>query len=438
MIGLTEKIGMIADDLTGANDAGVQLAKKGLSSTVLFDYRSNHVQTNSDVLIVDTDSRAKSEAEAYEAVSKAAALLIQGGYGHIYKKVDSTLRGNIAVELAALEQAYQPDLVVFAPAFPKMNRQTIHGHHFVNGTLITETEFGKDPKTPVTESYIPALLQEYIQSDITLIDFTLLQGSCDRMMEVILEALENGNKWFVCDGKTEADLEKIAEVFVQLRKRIVWVGSAGLSEYLTQVLKINPVKAREEEQSQIDKTLLVSGSLSEVTKNQLAMVEKMTKAHFIEIDPIELIKDSIHIDHLIKEFKAHEHKEHFVLYVASSEHNRAAAKAVGLSLDLTETEVSEVISRGLGVIAKSLLNKFTRLNGLVLTGGDTAKAVCSQLEITEMQLYSEVEPGLPFGKLQGEKAQYWAITKAGGFGNEQSLVNALKYMTRKVKTNDAE
>ncbi|MDQ0176490.1 uncharacterized protein YgbK (DUF1537 family) [Bacillus chungangensis] len=435
---MTEKIGMIADDLTGANDAGVQLAKKGLSSTVLFDYRSNHVQTNSDVLIVDTDSRAKSEAEAYEAVSKAAALLIQGGYGHIYKKVDSTLRGNIAVELAALEQAYQPDLVVFAPAFPKMNRQTIQGHHFVNGTLITETEFGKDPKTPVTESYIPALLQEHIQSDITLIDFTLLQSSCDRMMEVIIEALESGKKWFVCDSKTEADLEKIAKVFVQLRKRIVWAGSAGLSEYLTQVLKINPVQAREEEHRQINKTLLVSGSLSEVTKNQLAMVEKMTKAHFIEIDPIELIKDSIQIDHLIKDLKAHEHNEHFVLYVASSDHNRAAAKAVGQSLGLTETEVSEAISRGLGVIAKSLLYKFTRLNGLVLTGGDTAKAVCSQLEITEMQLYSEVEPGLPFGKLQGEKAQYWAITKAGGFGNEQSLVNALKYMTRKVKTNDAE
>lgn len=438
MIGLTKKIGMIADDLTGANDAGVQLAKKGLSSTVVFDYRKKNIQTNSDVLIVDTDSRAESEAEAYEAVSKAAALLIQGGYSHIYKKVDSTLRGNIAVELAALEQVYQPDVVVFAPAFPKMNRQTIHGHHFVNGTLITETEFGKDPKTPVLESYIPALLQEHIQSDITLIDFTLLQGSCDRMMEVIIEALKNGNKWFVCDGKTEADLKRIADVFVQLHKRIVWAGSAGLSEFLTDVLKLHPVQDRQEEHQQIDKTLLVSGSLSEVTKNQLGMVEKITKAHFIEVNPIELIKESIQIDRLIKDFKANEYKEHFVLYVASSEHNRKAAKDAGQSLGLTETEVSEAISRGLGAIAKSLLNEFTSLNGLVLTGGDTAKAVCSQLQIAEMQLYSEVEPGLPFGKLQGEKAQYWAITKAGGFGNEQSLVNALKYMTRKVKTNETE
>ena len=438
MIGLTKKIGMIADDLTGANDAGVQLAKKGLSSTVVFDYRKKNVQTNSDVLIVDTDSRAKSEAEAYEAVSKAAALLIQGGYSHIYKKVDSTLRGNIAVELAALEQAYQPDVVVFAPAFPKMNRQTIHGHHFVNGTLITETEFGKDPKTPVLESYIPALLQEHIQNDITMIDFTLLQGSCDHMMEVIIEALETGKKWFVCDSKTEADLKRIAEVFVQLHKRIVWAGSAGLSEYLTDALKLDPVQDRQEKHQQVDKTLLVSGSLSEVTKNQLVMVEKITKAHFIEVNPIELIKESIQIDRLIKDFKANEHKEHFVLYVASSEHNRKAAKDAGQSLGLTEKEVSEAISRGLGAIAKSLLNEFTSLNGLVLTGGDTAKAVCSQLQIAEMQLYSEVEPGLPFGKLQGEKAQYWAITKAGGFGNEQSLVNALKYMTRKVKTNETE
>lgn len=143
---MKNKMGIIADDLTGANDSGVQLAIKKLSTSVVFDYTNSSKEMASDVLIVDTDSRARAKEDAYKAVVEAATFLKRNGYKHIYKKVDSTLRGNLEAELAALESVYNPDMVVIAPAYPKMRRQTINGHHFVDGKIITETEFSNDPK----------------------------------------------------------------------------------------------------------------------------------------------------------------------------------------------------------------------------------------------------------------------------------------------------
>ena len=98
---MSQKIGIIADDLTGASDSGVQLAKQGFKSTVLIDINDS-IQTNSDVLVIDTDSRAKPKEAAYKAALRAASLLSTQGYSHIYKKIDSTLRGNITTELDAL------------------------------------------------------------------------------------------------------------------------------------------------------------------------------------------------------------------------------------------------------------------------------------------------------------------------------------------------
>ncbi|WP_175640223.1 four-carbon acid sugar kinase family protein [Metabacillus schmidteae] len=428
---MEKRIGIISDDLTGANDSGVQLAKKHLSSTVVFDYETSTLATKPDVLIVDTDSRAKKEEEAYKAAYQAALFLQKEGYQHVYKKVDSTLRGNIAAELSAVEQVYQPEVVVIAPAFPKMNRRTIEGNHYVNGVLITDTEFSKDPKTPVTEAFIPELLKQYQERGIALVDKRLLGQSVEGINQIITTIINQGVKWFVCDSETEEDLQKICSIFSSLNKKTVWAGSAGLIEYLPEALQLTHSNEENQEEIKIEKTLIVSGSLSQVTREQLCKIESLQNSFFIEVDPTTLVKNTFKLDDYIGQLSQNSKYEHYVLYVEASEENRVSAKEAGEELGLTLTEVSEVISRGLGQISKGLLENCTSIQGLVLTGGDTAKAVCSELTISEMELYSEVEPGLPFGRLRSEDRSYWAVTKAGGFGHEQSLVNVVEYMANK-------
>ncbi len=431
MIRVEKRIGIISDDLTGANDSGVQLAKKHLSSTVVFDYETSTLATKPDVLIVDTDSRAKKQEEAYKGAYQAALFLHKEGYQHVYKKVDSTLRGNIAAELSAVEQVYQPEVVVIAPAFPKMKRQIIDGNHYVNGVLITDTEFSKDPKTPVTEAFIPELLTQYQDRKIALVDKRMLGQSVEEINQIITTTLNQGVTWFVCDSETEEDLQRICGIFSSLNKKTVWAGSAGLIEYLPDALQLTHSNEENQEEIKIEKTLIVSGSLSQVTREQLCKIEFLQNSFFMEVDPATLVKNTFKLDHYLDQLNQHSKYEHYVLYVEASEENRVSAKEAGEALGLHLTEVSEAISRGLGQIAKGLLENCASIQGLVLTGGDTAKAVCSELAISEMELYSEVEPGLPFGRLRSEDRSYWAVTKAGGFGHEQSLVNVVKYMANK-------
>lgn len=431
MIRVEKRIGIISDDLTGANDSGVQLAKKHLSSTVVFDFETSTLTKKPDVLIVDTDSRAKKQEEAYKAAYQAALYLQKESYRHVYKKVDSTLRGNIAAELSAVEQVYQPEVVVIAPAFPKMKRQTIDGNHYVNGVLITDTEFSKDPKTPVTEAFIPELLKPYQEREIALIDKRMLGQSVEEINQIITTILNQGVTWFVCDSETEEDLQRICDIFSSLNKKTVWAGSAGLIEYLPDALQLTHSNEENQEEIKIEKTLIVSGSLSQVTREQLCKIESLQNSFFMEVDPATLVKNTFKLNHYKDQLNQHSEYEHYVLYVEASEENRVSAKEAGEALGLNLTEVSEAISRGLGQIAKGLLENCASIQGLVLTGGDTAKAVCSELAISEMELYSEVEPGLPFGRLRSEDRSYWAVTKAGGFGHEQSLVNVVKYMANK-------
>lgn len=423
---------IIADDLTGASDAGVQLSKKGISSTVYLDFKEVPVQHGGDVAIIDTDTRGVSGQEAYERVSEASAIFLRQGYEHVYKKMDSTLRGNVAAELAAVVSVHQPELVVVAPAYPKMNRETLDGYQYVHGQRVSDTEFGRDPKTPVKDSFIPHLFQPFVDIErICLIGRELVNAPGNHCVEEIRTKMSQGKSWFICDAKTDEDLQVIAKAFADIGKRTVWAGSAGLIEYLPEALRLERSGGHGREQLKSGRTLTVSASLSQVTKRQLEQVRTMPDTYFVEIDPVELVRGTYVVRDVIDALAGAKDKKHFVLFVDASDQNREATRKLGTELSLGKTEISEAISQELGAIAREITDCFSDVQGLVLTGGDTAKAVCSRLGMNRMQLCAEVEAGLPLGQLKNaaDTRSYWAVTKAGGFGDERSLINVLNYMS---------
>ncbi|MEH7235418.1 four-carbon acid sugar kinase family protein [Bacillus sp. JJ1562] len=431
MDGLNNKIGIIADDFTGANDSGVQLALKGLRSSVIHDCKNEGSMSNRDVLIIDTNSRSLGPKEAKAAVKKAALMLQKLGYQHIYKKIDSTLRGNIKAELEAIEEVFQPELIVIAPALPKMGRTTKLGYHYINGALISETEFGRDPKTPVTDSYIPHLLIKKGGRKAAVFSEDLLHLAEAEFLKQIDDCLKQAKSWVVCDVERESDFQMILDRFILTGKRIVWVGSAGLIEYIPEALQIKGKTIRSS-QPPICKTLTVSGSLSHITNLQLEEATRLEDVYSIKLDVRKLIQPVFESSSILKEMKSHSNAKHYIVYVESNEENREIAQNEGEIQGLTKVEISERIAISLGTLAKDICNQNQLINGLILTGGDTAKAVCSMLGINEMELASEIEPGLPFGRLIGYERDMWAVTKAGGFGNRESLINAMHFLIRDV------
>ena len=68
-------------------------------------------------------------------------------------------------------------------------------------------------------------------------------------------------------------------------------------------------------------------------------------------------------------------------------------------------------------------------DALVLTGGETAVGVARRLGAVGIRLEGEVEPGIPVGSLIGPGA-YRVVTKAGAFGEQDTLIRAVKTLLR--------
>jgi uncharacterized protein YgbK (DUF1537 family) len=141
---------IIADDFTGANDTGVQLKRRGIDTNVVFS--SKLIETDNTSFVIDTESRGLSGEEACNTVRDILKFVDFTKFEYVIKKVDSTLRGNVAAETKAVDEAYKSELIIFAPALPDLKRTTVNGVHMLNNIPITSTEMAKDPKKPVKEN----------------------------------------------------------------------------------------------------------------------------------------------------------------------------------------------------------------------------------------------------------------------------------------------
>lgn len=423
---MATRIGIIADDFTGANDSGVRLAQKGLKARVLLADPVEYViaiDSDVDVWIVDTDSRARQAKEAYEVVHKAIHWLKKQGMTSFYKKVDSTLRGNVAAELKAMQDAAAMDVLFVAPAFPAMGRTVEGGKLYINGIPVTETEFVTDPKTPVLHSYIPDLLASEGIKTAVLSRNILLAANPENW---VVKQVNAGVKWIVCDIEKDDDFPVLAQIGENLNLSVGWAGSAGLINYLF----MNLVRGDQADKRlpPIGKVLVVSGSLSGKTQEQLEVLKARPETKMIQIDPLELLKDPVLAGREVATLADSGKWDSAVIYVSGSPIIRDKVGNWARENNWLVIQTGKMISQGLGQLVESALN-LAYFDALIMTGGDTAKAVCNVLGITDMELLFEVESGVPLGIVHYDNRDLVAITKAGGFGNANSLANAVNYLT---------
>ena len=120
---LRTKIGVIADDFTGANDTGLQFSKQGALTGVFLNLPDiDNALNEFDVVVFDTESRFDDKNTAFEKVFQAAQVFTQKGVLHIYKKLDSTMRGNIGAEIDGAIEATSTRAAFVVPAMPSIRR----------------------------------------------------------------------------------------------------------------------------------------------------------------------------------------------------------------------------------------------------------------------------------------------------------------------------
>jgi uncharacterized protein YgbK (DUF1537 family) len=433
------RVAIIADDLSSATDCGVAFARRGMRTLVplgsLGDLRG--LPFDADVLSLDADSRVLSPREAYEEIARAAsALRGAGSVGEVYKSIDSTLRGNLGAEIDAAIDVFEADLAVVAPAFPLHGRTTVGGRHFLHGVPMDRTEMARDPACPVKESDLVALLSSQSKRRVGLVDLGTLRAGGEAVWRRVDKLLMDRIELVVFDVETEDDLRRIAEVVAGSGRQVVWAGSTGLARHLPGVLA-SPVEYREPfaAPSSPKPALLVSGSLSAVTREQIAVLRR-SGAVGVEVDPERIVvEEGVRQEEGTRcrtaAEEALDHGEDLALHVASSPEKRAAAEEAARKAGLDGSEVATRITGALGWIASEVVTG-RDLAGLVLTGGDTAKAICQQLGGSGVELLDEVEAGVPLCRLvKSDDSRHHGlpvVTKAGAFGDGETLVRAFRVL----------
>jgi len=434
-------LAIIADDLSSATDCGAQVARCGQSVIVpLRGHTLPRQAHQAAVISIDTHSRNASSERAYAAVKEATEALAAGGWRHFYKSVDSTLRGNIGVELEAVLDVTRPDCAIIAPAFPNYGRTTQGGVQFLNGLPLNETEFGTDPTAPVREANLIRLLAQGSHRKAGYMPLSSLRQGRSQVSAQLERLLADGVELVVFDVQSQDDLARVCTHVAASGVRVVWVGSTGLAEFVPLALGLKGSgQPKSDVVKRLDRhpvphpaphpALVVAGSASETTRHQLLYAQSTAGLRLVTVDLAPIMAGGEAADsethRVLAALHAAVREGHDAgLAVSSSREEIAATQALGAGLGLSPLQVAQ---RVVEVLARVCWNMVTGggLSGIVATGGDTAKAICDILQVEAIEIVGEVEAGIPVMTLIGPTALPM-VTKAGGFGSISAIARSIE------------
>lgn len=412
---------IVADDYTGAMDTGYSFAGGGRAVRVLLhgpetteiDFPSGDL----DVLAVDTDTRDTDPRIAKQTVGE----LFEVSSPLLYKKIDSTLRGNTVAEIEAAIDATGADLAVIAPAFPSTGRVTVNGLHLVDGVPLAEAGYNASVST------LSALFSSAKHQVTSLGIETVVAGS-DAIRSELATHCGDDPRIVTCDAIHDRHLAAIASGAQSLDATILFVGSGGLASAIS--LPGTPSAQTHQFTEQPDGgALAVVGSVNDQTLEQLGAVPDEL-VH--RIDPADAVREperagcnaAAVLDDLIAR------RGRAVVTAATEPADIERATDVAAALETT-AHVGDRIARSLATAASETA-EMTPLAGLFLTGGTVARAVLDELSVTAIDITGRsVEDGIPEGRLVDEHIPMThVVTKAGGFGSKRSIINCLNFLDR--------
>jgi uncharacterized protein YgbK (DUF1537 family) len=359
------QVRIVTDDFTSATDGAVAFARLCGGAQVALDVEQLAAQGGRHAAMpgawsVDTDSRHCTADEAGRRVARCARAWAQADV--LIKQFDSTLRGPLATECAAAWQASGRERLLIVPAFPAAGRTTQGGRVFVHGVEVHRTAFARDPLSPVTESSVPALFAALDVQLAVASDADAASSAFDRCLRSL-----------IVDVRGEAELALVARRFCADRS-ILWAGSTGIARALAQALGApgtdlaNPPPRMPVCAS----PWVLIGSRHPTSREQAAV--------------LRLERPKMRV-------------------LATADEPQAPCLA---SASLA-TEACHAIANG-------------QCDGVVATGGETAKALAQALQARSMEVLKEVEPGVPLALLDFPSGRLPIVTKAGGFGHARTLV----------------
>lgn len=423
-------VGIIADDLTGANDTALQFQQQGASTQILLDTSVEPVNLkNTQTWAIPTESRNIEPFKAYECVKNATEFLLkQINPDFFYKKIDSTVRGNIAVEVLAVLEVLQWDASVIIPAFPAESRVTVGGYHLLRGIPIERTEMARDPHSPIFESHLPTLLKSQLhesQRDLVgCIELSTVMKGAGPILMKLKELISEGKKLIITDAMSTVDIEQIVLAIGKTDYKILPTGTAATASVLSGVW------LPEAEPKHFSKTIpelpkfVVSGSATQITANQIDKLDESDEFENLLVISLDMktvlegVQDEL-VERVINNLGSN---NIVVVHTSNLIKNFDGFSEDSLNAELTKASLANVITDYLAELTRRVAEKKELI--LITLGGETSYKCCEAIGANQLQLIDEVAPAIA---LSMDHNARWIVTKSGNLGGVNTLIDILKY-----------
>ncbi|HWA07866.1 MAG TPA: four-carbon acid sugar kinase family protein [Opitutaceae bacterium] len=406
---MNASIAIVADDLTGAGDCAAACYASGLATVVALGSASRAREARADAVAFDADTRHLSPAAAAQAIALAVREFGAGGPPRVmYHKIDSTLRGNFAAELAGARQALGAPLALVAPAFPGAGRTMRGGRVFLSGRPLEESEIWRGAGLAGAAD-LPARLQRDGGLRTEKIGLDSLRHGPEGLVAALAAHLAAGVEAVVCDAETDEDLRIIARGGAAA-PRLLLVGSGGLMRHVPAAYGLARPGAAPSRPPAVERRgplLFVVGSRSQVSRRQLRRLSAEARVQTFILPPATLRAGP--------DSPAWQEAARWLAGAPGAGGDLALALGPGEDIDLAE---SSALSRALAQLVRPAVG---RLAGLLCTGGETARAVLAAAGAANLRLAGEVEPGIPLGTIE-ELGDLPVVTKSGAFGSPEALI----------------
>lgn len=414
-------LGCIADDLTGATDLANNLVRAGMRVVQTIGVPDPAEIIDANAVVVALKSRTIPASEAVDRSLQACRWLRKHGAEQIYFKIcstfDSTPRGNIGPVIEALMDELGCNFTMVIPAFPENDRTVFNGYLFVGDVLLAESGMRNHPLTPMTDSNLVRLLKTQLLSgkgrNVGLIDFRTVTTSPSAIQKRVDDLQSQGVSIAIADATSNEDLMRLGAALVGAR---LVTAASGLALALPANWGFVPSLTASQLPISMGRKAIISGSCSQTTKAQVRhFVEgggnayKLEPTHVAQGPETEPAKVVAWAETC---WSSNSNAPLLVYSTASVDAVKSTQDKFGIY------RAGAMLEEALSAIARALVER--GVGQLIIAGGETAGACAQALQIRQMQIGPQIDPGVPWcyaASVAGASNGFHVALKSGNFGS---------------------